>query len=171
MKKKQNFREKPYNRCLYCEHQGKSCDGPRTSSMTLDRWKEFMRDMKAVSGKTNQEIAEETLLSVTTVEKALSPTYDKDIQRETCRLIENAIIGSSGQYPCLLAFAESVPDSAKELSSRTKELEDLKSTIDKIHESYKAELEIVRKEAQEKIDFLRMENEKKDKIITRLLEK
>ena len=50
MKQKKDYSDKPYNRCLSCPHRGTRCDGPRTAGMTLERWCEYMRDMKEVNG-------------------------------------------------------------------------------------------------------------------------
>lgn len=105
--------------------------------MKLERWCEFMRDMKIANGLTNAEIAERSGVSIKTIERIMAINCASDIMRETCRLIEDAIIGSSNQYPCYLAFEEAAP--AADQAS---------------------ELQIVRMEAQQKIDFLRNQIER-----------
>jgi hypothetical protein len=88
MPNKKNFKEKTYNRCLSCDHRGVSCNGPRTSDMTLERWREFMRDMKDVEGLTYAEISDRTnpKIPARTIEKKLSPGGDgQDMMRETAR--------------------------------------------------------------------------------------
>lgn len=180
------FAEKPYNRCLSCQHRKVSCDGPRTSAMPFPRWCEFMRDMKEVNGLTNAYIAEKADVSIKTVERIMSLNTDQDIMRDTARRIEDAIIGSSNQYPCYLAFEESNPKDQTELHTAMRELEralkdneDYQKALDRIHDSYSAEMQLIRSDAQKKIDFLvqeiirlriesdgwRMENERKSKII------
>ena len=172
MPNKKNYKEKPYNRCLFCDHRGVSCNGPRTSDMDIERWREFMRDMKEMEGLTYAEISLRSNIPARTIEKKLSPGGDgQDIMRETARLIEKAIIGSSAQYPCYMAFLESLPDEKKSSVALEAEMELLRHNIELIHASYQKELEIVRAEAQQKIDYLRAENEKKDRIIERLLDK
>lgn len=187
MKKKQDFGSKPYNRCLSCPHREVRCDGPRTSAMELDRWREFMRDMKEINGLTNAEIAEKAKVSVKTVEQLFSTApYEQDIMRETARRIEDAVIGSSNQYPCILAFEESAPDERKLFDEVSKELEHARKNLENIHASYNAELQTIRDEAQKKIeylreqikrmesevDYLRRDNERKGAMIDKyLLEK
>ena len=105
MNKKNNFAEKPYNRCLSCHHRKEhQCDGPRTSGLPLERWWEYMRDLKEINDLSNAYIAEEAELSVKTIEKVLGPNPPaQDIMRDTARRIENAIIGSTSKYPCVLS--------------------------------------------------------------------
>ena len=194
MKKKQDFGSKPYNRCLSCPHREVRCDGPRTSAMELDRWREFMRDMKEINGLTNAEIAEKAKVSVKTVEQLFSTApYEQDIMRETARRIEDAVIGSSNQYPCILAFEDSTPEDRRKLDEAMRELErslndnkDYRAVLDNIHASYSAEMQTIRDEAQKKIehllsqikrmesevDYLRRDNERKGEMIDKyLLEK
>lgn len=161
MKKKTDYAEKPYNRCLSCQHRKVRCDGPRTSGLPLARWCEYMRDMKDVNGLTNAYIAEESGVSVKTIERLMAMNAEQDIMRETARRIENVIIGSSSKYPCYLAFEEeNLPDEQK-MNDALRELEraladnkDYRVALDNIHASYKAEMETIREEAQKKIDFL-----------------
>lgn len=167
MKPKTDFPEKPYNRCLHCHHRAeKRCDGPRTSAMTLQRWCEFMRDMKEANGLTNAYIAEKSEVSIKTIERLMAQNIDKDIMRETARRIEDAIIGSSNQYPCYLAFEETVPQNSQQLSDAMRELErvladneDYRKALDNIHDSYRAEMQMIRDEAQTKIDYLMLQLE------------
>lgn len=137
-----------------------------------------MRDMKEVEGLTYAEIAERSGLSVKTIEKKLSPGGDgQDIMRETARLIENAIIGSSNQYPCYVAFLESVPDHSKNVMQVEAEMAELRKNIEYIHASYQKELDTVRADAQRKIDhlkdqiaYLRGVNDRNARIIDKLME-
>lgn len=192
MKQKNNFNEKPYNRCLVCQHRQLRCDGPRTSGMSLLRWCEFMRDMKEVNELTNSDIAERSGVSIKTIERLMAMKADQDIMRETARLIEDAIIGSSNQYPCYLAFEEAIPTEQERLNEAMRELErvlddnkDYRQALDNIHTSYNAEMQMIRDEARKKIDHLLAENdrlkeecnawkaesERKNRIIDTLLSK
>lgn len=159
MPNKKNYKDKPYNRCLSCEQRGITCNGPRTSDMTLERWKEFMRDMKDVEGLTYAEISARTspLIAARTIEKHLAPgsASEKDLLRETARAIESAILGST-PHPCYLAFIS-------ENSNRT----NLESEIARLN----GELVALREESQKKIDHLLSENERKNRIIDKLLDK
>lgn len=193
MKATTDFTDKPYNRCLDCNHRAeKRCDGPRTSAMPLHRWCEFMRDMKDANGLTNAFIAEKSGVSIKTIERLMALNSNQDIMRETARQIEDAIIGSSNQYPCYLAFEQNVPKVSEQLNDTMRELEraladnhDYRSLLDKIHESYKSEMQIIRDEAQAKIEFLRgqldrmqkendylwAENNRKSKVVDRFIDK
>lgn len=161
MKIQSDYSSKPYNRCLSCPHRKVRCDGPRTSGLPLQRWKEYMRDMKEINGLTNAIIAEESGLPVKTIERALSPTSTQDIMRETTMLIENVIVGSTSKYPCYLAFEEENGADQKKFNDAMRDLEralndnaDYRKALEGIHDSYNAELTIIRDEAQRKIDFL-----------------
>lgn len=187
MPKKKTKSDKPYNKCLTCDHREKMrCDGPRTSAMSLDRWCEFMRDMKEANGLTNSYIAEQSGVSLKTIERLMAQNSAQDIMRETARSIENAIIGSSNQYPCHLAYEETAPEDSRRLNDALRELEralennrGYKEALDNIHASYNAEMQTIRDEAQRKIEYIlaenarlrteceswRAENERKGKII------
>jgi len=193
MKEQKNVVAKPYNRCLECHHRkDRKCDGPRTSAMELPRWCEFMRDMKRANGLSNADVADRSGVSVKTIERLMAINCTQDIMRETARLIEDAIIGSSNQYPCYLAFEETVPDNSQQLSTAMTELEraladnkDYRSALDNIHSSYNAEMQAIRDEKQRQIDFLleeikrlradvehwRYENDRKGKLIDTYMEK
>ena len=156
---------------MYCDHRGVSCNGPRTAAMTLDRWREFMRDMKEVEGLTYADIAAKSGIPSKTIEKKLAPGGDgQDIMRETARAIEDAILGST-QHPCYMAFLESTPGVNKSTTDFEAEIARLHKDIELLHQYYKSELDAVRSDDQKKIEYLRAENEKKDRIIDRLLEK
>ena len=160
MKTKTDFSSKPYNRCLTCPYRSVRCDGPRTSAMELKRWCEFMHDMKEVNGLTNTYIAEKSGVSLKTIEKIMAQNADQDIMRETARRIEDVIIGSSNQYPCILAYEENAPHEAKhsetlrELERVLSENEVYKTTLENIHNSYNAEMKILREEEKKKTDYL-----------------
>ena len=167
MKKRNNYGDKPYNRCLSCHHRKLRCDGPRTAGLELARWCEYMRDMKEVNGMTNQEVADKAGVSIKTVERLMALNADQDIMRDTARRIENAIIGSTSKYPCYLAFEEENGPANQGLNDAMRDLEraladnmEYRAALDNIHESYKAELATVRAEAQAKIDYLLDQNAK-----------
>lgn len=181
--------DKPYNRCLTCEYRkDHRCDGPRTSAMCFPRWCEYMRLMKEANHLTNAQIAERSDVSIKTIERIMSGKLDQDIYRDTARRIEDAIIGSSNQYPCYLAFEEEHPNNDARLNDALRELErvladntEYRKTLEGIHASYQT----IRAEDREKIAYLRTqierlqkdndnlwaENIRKSKLVDRLLEK
>lgn len=163
MKRQTDFTDKPYNKCILCPHRRVSCDGPRTAPMELVKWCEYMRDMKEINGLTNAYIAEKSGVSVKTIERIMALNCDNDIMRETARKIENAIIGSSNQYPCYLTFEETMPDNAQQLALALSNLEralsdkqELANTVDRL---------------RGEVDYLRLENDRKARIIDKFLER
>lgn len=161
MKKQTDFASKPYNRCLSCPHLRVRCDGPRTSGLPLPRWKELMRDMKELFELTYADIAEEAHLPVKTVERALSPSSTQDIMRDTAMAIENAIVGSTSNSPCILAFEEENGTNQQRFGEVMKELDRLmadnkeyKDIQQRIHDSYHEEIVAVRAESQNLNGFL-----------------
>ena len=193
MKNNNNFVEKSYDRCIPCHHRKENrCNGPRTSAMELKRWCEFMRDMKEANGLSNAYIAEESGVSIKTIDRLMALHCDQDIMRENARRIEAVIMGSSNNYPCYQAYEELMPDNSQQLATAMIELEraladnrDYKTALDNIHASYREEMEAIRDEAQKKIDFLldevnrlrsdaehwRAENDRKGKLIDTYLDK
>lgn len=177
MKNKTDYADKPYNRCLPCRHrEEKRCDGPRTSAMPLPRWCEFMRDMKEANGLTNAYISEKSGVSLKTIERLMALNSDQDIMRETARRIEDAIIGSSNQYPCYLAFEATMPENAEKLNDAMRELErtlndnrDYRKALDNIHASYKEEMQTIRNQAaEEKQAILEQSQRKIDYLLAQL---
>lgn len=150
MVKRKNMEKKPYDKCLACDYFGNGCDGPRTSSMPLERWCEWLREVKHMRGLTNATIAEIAGLSVTTVERVMAGNLDKDILRYTATAIENATIGSNGQYPCYLAFLDDMPDDTKTVSKLQAELEQLRANIGRTHEFQEKVLNSVREDAEKR---------------------
>jgi DNA-binding transcriptional MerR regulator len=192
MKKQTDIAEKSYNRCLSCPHRTVRCNGPRTSDLPLDRWCEYMRDMKQVNKLTNAYISEKSGVSLKTIERIMALNSEQDIMRDTARRLESVIIGSERAYPCYLAFQEENMPGHQQLNDVRQELEHAlvensgyKTALENIHASYKSELETVRAEAQEKIDYLKdlvaklradndnlwKENIRKSKIVDMFLER
>lgn len=165
MLNKKVLKEKTYNRCLYCDARGSFCYGPRTSDMPIERWREFMRDMKEVEGLTYAQISARTAeigvpVPAKTIEKKLSPGGDgQDVMREIARAIEIAILGTA-PYPCYMAFHDGNPEKEKQSMARDAEIARLKNDLDTL-----------RAESQKKIDHLLSENERKNRIIDKLLDR
>ena len=124
-----------------------------------------MRDMKEVEGLTYAEISRRTHeigipLPPKTIEKKLAPGGDgQDIMRETARAIEIAILGSA-PYPCYATFQDARPDQEQLAMAANAEVARLT-----------AELNALQQESRKKIDHLLAENERKNRIIDKLLDK
>lgn len=185
---------KPYNRCLYCSRRlsdPPECDGPRTSAMAIDRWREYMRDVKEISGLTFDDIAGNSgrQLSANTVKTVLAPSAKGDIQRETARLIENALFGSSNAHPCPVDIMDAIPDEQKRVAELEAVLAQLRANIGRTHDFQEKELAAVRADAearikeikdkhareiahlQDQIRYLRSINDRNGRIIDNLMGK
>lgn len=101
-----NYTLGAYDRCLACTYLGNGCDGPRTTSMTTERWCHWCRALKELRGYTNAYIANSTGLSETTIERIMAGKASQDIMRFTAGKLEDFLIGSSGQWPCAIEVNE-----------------------------------------------------------------
>ena len=160
-----------YDKCISCEFLGKGCDGPRTTSMTVDRWCVFMRQIKEYKRLTNEEVADGSGISLPTVEKIMASNAPNDLRRSTVTCVENFLIGTSGTYPCPyeLLSKDEAATIRRELEIRNTQVAELNRAIENIHTSYKEEMDQIRAEAQRKIYFLVDENNRKSSIIDRWL--
>ena len=102
MKTRQDPSTKPYYRCLSCARFRKLCGGIPTRGMDLQNWCEYLRDVKDIAHLTNVKIAEESDVSVKTIERIMAINTDLDIRRATARRIELAVIGPVGDHACYL---------------------------------------------------------------------
>lgn len=177
MKKQIIFTDEPYYACLDCSHRAAGrCNGPRTSSMTLEEWCKFMRAMKDTNGITNREIEKRTGISVKTIEKIMAINCDHDIMRDTARIIENAIIGSSTSYPCYLAFEENVPEVSQRVSGALADLErslgeQHTAALDNLRNSHAAEMLAVKAKHTAKMTALKEEESAKVEYLRLLVER
>lgn len=177
MKKQIVFTDEPYYACLECSHRRESrCNGPRTSTMTLEEWCKFMRAMKEKTGITNKEVEKRTGISVKTIEKIMAINCDNDIMRDTARLIENAILGSSTSYPCYLAFEENVPEVSQRVSGALADLErslgeQYAAELDNLRNSHAAEMLAVKAKHTAKMTALKEEESAKVEYLRQLVER
>ena len=182
----------PYDRCLTCPFIGNGCSGPRTTAMGAHEryihWMRALRDLRRQQGwpVSNVQIAEACGLGKNTVDNFFAEK-NKDVSRVTAGRIEDYLVGGDAKWPCAMdinkdkdVIYQDRPETLEALARRNKEVED-------IHASYKAELdsvraeaqqkiehllrdiELLREDAQKKIDFLKAENAHKAKVIERLL--
>lgn len=144
-----SLEEKPYNRCLNCEHIGENCDGPNFLAMEMPRLCEWCRNRKeylhVIDPKwTNAYIADQSGLSKISVDRFLSGNVD-DIKTSTiARIIKVLVNGSWGQYPCAMTG-----------QNESEQCKQLRAALDKANAEHKEELAAVRADDQRKIDFLK----------------
>ena len=104
MKTRQDPSTKPYYRCLNCPRFRKLCGGRPTRDMDLDEWCEYMRDVKDTFHLTNAYIAQESEVSLTTIENIMALSRKQDIMRATARRIELVVIGPVRDHICYLDY-------------------------------------------------------------------
>ena len=104
MKTRQDPSTKPYFRCLSCPRFRKVCGGIPTRGMDLQEWCEYMRDVKSIAHLTNEYIAKESEVSVTTIERIMAINIKQDIMRANARRIELVVIGAVGKHICELDY-------------------------------------------------------------------
>lgn len=185
MKKGNYYGDGPYNRCLKCDYLGNGCDGPRTSSMPLERWCQWCRDLKDLRGYSNAYIAEHSGVHENTVARIMACNATQDIMRDTATRIESVLVGSSRQWPCAMELNQSkeivymdTPQTTQMLADRAIQIERLRKNYDDLQGSLEKEIQIVRNEYQTKVDYLRgqvesyaEQNRKLNDMILKLMER
>ena len=63
-----------------------------------------MRDVKEIARLTNAYIAQESEVSLKTIERIMAINCDQDIRRATARRIEQVVIGPVAKYFCDLDY-------------------------------------------------------------------
>lgn len=104
MKTRHDPSAKPYFRCLSCPRFRKVCGGIPTRGMDLQEWCEYMRDVKDIAHLTNEYIAQESDVSVTTIERIMAINIKQDIMRANARRIELVVIGAVSKHICELDY-------------------------------------------------------------------
>lgn len=173
-----------FDRCLDCKYLGVGCDGPRTSTMSNDRWLWWVKALKQKRGYTNAQIVLGTGLSKATVENIFSGV-NKDVKRTTAGMLEDFLVGSDGKWPCPIDVTqdkdvvyEDRPETIAMLQERAIQIENLRRNYDEMRASVDREMERVRIEYEEDIQFykehialLRGQIARKDDYIDRLAKK
>ena len=146
-----------FDRCLECIYLGNGCGGPRTTSMSFERWLFWIKALKQKRGLSNADCAEGAKLSKGTVDNIFAGKH-KDVSRFTAGALENFLIGDNSSWPC-----------AMDIKHDEVVYIDRAETIEALAQKTQ-ELEAVRQEEKQKVDFLLAQITQKDRIIKRLLE-
>lgn len=92
--------DKPYNKCIACPNLGVRCDGPNFLAMSGERWVEWCKLRKDYLRWSNQDLADISGISKTSVDRILAG-HAGDIRNSTMEAITKALVnGSWGQFPC-----------------------------------------------------------------------
>lgn len=165
MKKVLDFTDKPYYKCLVCSHFSEKRCGIPLSRLPLEDWCVCIRVVKEAKHLTNAYVAEKADVSVKTIEKIVALNCDQDIRRDTARRIEDAVFGDPCDIVCYLEIADSVPEASERLNSAMIDLEralsdneDIRKAMDNVQITHAAEMQAIRDDYQQKIDYLREQN-------------
>ena len=121
MKTRNDPSMKPYYRCLSCPQFRKDCGGRPTRDMDFQNWCEYMRDVSDVFHLANAYIAQESHVSIKTVDRIMAVNCDQDIMRSTARQIELVVLGPVTKHICDLDFADG--NAAEKIASLQAEVE------------------------------------------------
>lgn len=147
------YTEKPYDRCLECEHLGQDCDGPNCLAMSLDRWCEWSRSRKDDLGWTNAYVSEVSGVSLATINRIMSGACNKDIKLSTAADVTQVLVnGSWGQYPCAMELYMTPSDTEEALKT---EIQQLKSELAAVREERQQAVRHVEEVQQGKVDYLK----------------
>ena len=160
----ETLEEKPHNVCISCPRIGQTCDGPNFLAMTVERWCEWCHLRRDFLGWKNSKLAEKSGLSRISIDRIMSGDV-KDLRITTIQAVTKALVnGAWGKSPCVL-----VTESEKEIYVDNPvivaQCQQLQNSLDALSVEYKAEIDIVRQEAKNKIDFLKEQIAIKDKHI------
>ena len=165
MKKVLDFTDKPYYKCLVCSHFTEKRCGIPLSRLPLADWCVCIRVVKEAKHLTNAYVAEKADVSIKTIEKIVALNCDQDIRRDTARRIEDAVFGEPFGIVCYLEMADSVPEASERLNTAMIDLEralsdneDIRKAMDNVQISHAAEMQAIRDDYQQKIDYLREQN-------------
>ena len=159
----ETFAEKPYNKCITCEHLGVRCDGPNFLAMSIERWCEWCRLRKLYLNVSSAEIADRAGVSKISVDRVMSGNCG-DVRVSTMQLITKALVnGSWGQYPCASPEPEIIyrdnPEMVQQLMNLHQERERLYDISERREAAHKAALqeaaERAERDAQKKVDYLK----------------
>ena len=144
MKQRNDYRQKPYYRCLVCQRFRIKCGGRPTRDMDLLSWCEYISDVMDANGLTIAAVANEADISEKRIEQIRNLDTKNDIMRSTARRIEQVVLGPVGEHTCYL-------DTGANAEQVSKLMADLES-------------------AREDVAYWRKENDRKAKIIDRYLD-
>lgn len=168
-----------YDRCLECQYLGTGCAGPRTTTMSNDRWLWWMRALKQKRKFSNDAIMEGTGLSKGTIANIFSGV-NKDVMRTTAGILEDFLIGD-GKWPCPIdatgdkeVIYEDKPETIAMLNERSIQIENLRRENDELRGSVDREMMRVRDEygetiraLRDRIEFLVEQSRRKDEQLAR----
>lgn len=143
-----------FEKCINCERLGQDCM-PNLMQLSFSDLLKWMEKRQKHLGWTNQKLADVSTIPLGTITRIKTADCD-DCRYYTIRRILVALIGGvADEFPC-----------KEKLERELQRVESLEKQAMRV-----AELEKELSEAQHKIECLRIENERKGRVIDKLLDK
>lgn len=153
--------DKPFNKCFECRSFRNGCSGPNLPVMGIARACEFLQMARIFLNYSYQDVADGTGVSLATVKRILTGKVSNPDYFNMCAIIVFLLGDPNGKHPCAIPNTIEDIDKEAKLNEALRELEralddnrDYRTALDNIHTSYNAEMQIIREEAQKKIDYL-----------------
>lgn len=163
-----------FDKCINCDRLGQDCM-PNLMQLSFADLLKWMEKRQRYLNWTNQKLYEESTIPLSTINRIKSGDYD-DCRYYTIRKLLVALIGGiADEFPCKekmeqnLQRIETLENQAALAVAIEKENRELKERLSQIEAMHSQEISTIHEENQRKIDFLKVENERKAKIIDKLL--
>ena len=145
---------KSYDACIECRYRKVTCGGPRTNSMEIERWAEWIKLLCKKDGITRTQLAELAGVGEATLNRIFAKRIDVDVNRHTANKIEAVFFGTGSKYPCALAAAEHSAAVAVELEAKGAELAKALSELEGVKQSSLTDQERLHKMYRDRIAHL-----------------
>lgn len=163
-----------FDKCINCDRLGQDCM-PNLMQLSFTDLLKWMEKRQKHLNWTNQKLFEESTIPLGTINRIKSGDAD-DCRYYTIRKLLVALIGGiADEFPCKekmeqnLQRIETLENQATLAVAIEKENREQKERLAQIEAKHIQEISAIRKEYQQKINFLRIENERKAKIIDMFL--
>lgn len=163
-----------FEKCINCDRLGQDCM-PNLMQLSFTDLLKWVEKRQRHLNWTNQKLADQSTIPLGTVNRIKSGDYD-DCRYYTIRRILVALIGGvADEFPCKekmeqnLQRIDALEHQAALAMSIEKENNELKERLAQLEAKHRQEISMIREESQKKIDYLRIENDRKAKIIDKFL--
>ena len=165
-----------FEKCIKCDRLGQDCM-PNLMKLTFPDLIKWIEKRQHHLGWTNQKLSDESTIPLGTVTRIKTGEYD-DCRYYTIKKILVSLIGGiTDEFHCneqmeqYLQRIEALEQQAALAVTIEEENRKLQEKLAQIEAKHNEEISAIREEAKQKIDFLRMENDRKAKIIDKFLER
>lgn len=164
-----------FDKCINCDRLGQDCM-PNLMQLSFPDLLKWWDKRQKHLGWTNQKLSEESTIPLGTINRIKTGDHDDCRYYTIKRILVSLIGGVADEFPCKekmeqnIQRIEALEQQAALAVAIEKENRELKERLAQIEAKHNLEISTIREEDQRKIDFLRIENERKAKIIDRFLE-